>query len=446
MTAGWENWAGTVRDTPATRLAPASVEALAEALRTTTGPVRVMGSSHSWSGAGRHDRGYTLATLDAPAFRGLDGPVDADGRVWVRAGTTLSQLHGLLAAERRTLANVGSVSAQTMGGIVSTGTHGAGSCFPSLSALVSGVRVVTADGAVRELTAEADGDALPHWQLSLGLLGVIVALRLATVPLFYVAARKRVVPIDEAPDVLAALVADEERTGLRHRFTWFPYAARAEVLSFEAVPPPDVLPDPFEVPSLRDRLEGKLLAEGLFGRGLLRLSRAFPGAVPGVCRFAAAVRFGDAPEPRVGRLYERINEHGVPRHFETEWAVDLRDAPAAWRALRQAIESRGLPTDFLQELRPAKADGATLSAARGRDVCWVSLYQTTPHRWEESLGVAEDVLGGLGGRPHWGKSFDPGRVRARVGPPFAAFEAYRRGVDPAGRFLGPWHRACGFGA
>ncbi len=446
MTATWTNWARTETARPGAVVAPASVEALAALLAGARGPVRVMGSSHSWSPLGVHADGYTLLTLSAPAFCGLEGPPDEDGRVWVRAGTTLSQLHGLLARHRRSLANVGSISAQTVAGIVSTGTHGAGSTFPCLSALVSGVRVVTAAGEVRELTAESHPDELPCWQLSLGLLGVIVALRIATVPLFYVEERHEVVPADAAPDVLLERIAAEATTpGLRHRFVWFAYAKTAQILSFAPVPAPDVLPEPFEVPPLGARLEGKLLAEGLFGQGLLRLTRHVPSATPAVCRFAAAVRFRPSA-PKVGRLYERINEHGVPLHRETEWAVPLAEAPRAWRALRAELEGRGLPLDFLQELRPARRDGVPLSAARERDVCWFSVYQTTRHRWDETLRVAEDVLGGLGGRPHWGKSFDPARVRARVGAPFDAFEAVRRRLDPDGRLLGPLHRACGFGA
>lgn len=445
MTAPWRNWARTETARPGVAASPPSVEALAALLAGGRGPVRVMGSSHSWSPLGVHADGYTLLTLDAPAFQGLDGPPDADGRVWVRAGTTLAALHGLLARHRRSLPNVGSIAAQTVAGLVSTGTHGAGSTFPCLSALVSGVRVVTAAGEVRELTAEVDGEALGAWRLSLGLLGVIAAVRLATVPLFYVEERREVVPADAAPDLLAERVAAEAATpGLRHRFVWFAYADRAQILSFRPVPAPDALPEPFEAPSLAARLEGKLLAEGLFGQGLLRLTRAVPAAAPAVCRFAAAVRFRPFA-PRVGRLAERIQEHGVPRHRETEWAVPLARAGEAWRALRSALEGRGLPLDFLQELRPARRDGVPLSAARERDVCWLSVYQTTPHRWDEALRVAEDVLGGFDGRPHWGKSFDPARVRARVGAPFQAFEAQRRALDPDGRFLGPLHRACGFG-
>lgn len=440
----WRNWAHTEHDTPSATVSPRSVDELAAALGGSSGPVRVMGSSHSWSPLGRHRAGYTLLTLGDPAFQGLEGPPDAQGRTWVRAATTLSTLHGLLARHRRSLANVGSVSAQTVAGVISTGTHGAGSRFPCLSAAVSGVRFVTAAGERGEVTAESDPDALSDWQLGLGLLGVLVAVRLDTVPLAYVAERRRVVRVEEAQDLLPELVGAEATSGLRHRFTWFPYADRAEILSFALVAAPDVLPEPFEVPSLRDRLEGRLLAEGLFGQGLLRLTRHVPAAAPAVCRFAAAVRFGDSG-PRVGRMYERINEHGVPRHRETEWAVDLPRAVDAWRALRGELERRRLPADFLQELRPAAQDGVRLSAARERPVCWVSLYQATPHRWDESLAVAEEVLGGLGGRPHWGKSFDPARVRGRVGPAFDAFERRRAALDPTERFVGPLHRACGFG-
>jgi FAD/FMN-containing dehydrogenase len=438
----WRNWARTVSATAARVVRPPDPEALAREIRGSSAPLRVMGSGHSWSPLGLADPDHTAIELVEPAFLGLQSEVSPAGEVWVGAATPVLRLHALLAAHGRSLANSGSISAQTAAGLTATGTHGSGRMLPCLSAAVTGVRVVTTTGDIREYTVEEHPRELGFLQLSLGCLAVITALRLETVPLFYVAECQSAVPLDQGPEVLPGLVAAEATSGLRHRFSWFPHGRRARIQAFASVAPPAVLPDPFDRAPFRTRLEGRLLGEALFG-ALLAVCGRIPAAAPPVFRFADRIHFRN--DTRVGRLWERVNEHGIPRHRETEWAVPLDSAAEAWRAMRCGIAKRGLPADFLQELRPARRDGIPLSAARERDVCWVSLYQTSEHRWEESLAFADEVLGGLGGRPHWGKEFDPRGIADRVGPELAAFEGFRRSIDPPGRLLGPWHRRCGLG-
>ncbi len=403
-----------------------------------------MGSSHSWAPLGLADPGYAQIALRGAAFEGLHGPVDDSGRVWVGAATTVLRLHALLARVGRSLANLGSISAQTVAGLTATGTHGTGRLHPCLSAAVSGVRLVTMAGERREYTNEAHPVEMGYLRLSLGCLGVITGLRIQTVPLFYIAERQFTLPVQEGPAALQELVQGERDSGLRHRFSWFPHGRRTRVQAFAAVAPPAVLPEPFDRLGFAQRLEGKLLGEWLFA-ALLGVCGRFPALTPGIFRLADRLHFKNWAEPRTGRMFERINEHGIPRHEETEWAIPIEAAPEAWRAMRLGIQKHGIPADFLQELRTARADGIPLSAARERDVCWVSLYQTTPHRWPESLAFAADILGSLGGRPHWGKAFDPSGIAERVGPEFQAFEVFRREMDPGGRLLGPWHRRLGLG-
>ena len=62
--------------------------------------------------------------------------------------------------------------------------------------------------------------------------------------------------------------------------------------------------------------------------------------------------------------------------------------------------------------------------------------------WNLLLARARDVeaaMGELGGRPHWGKrSFLTAAELAPRYPAWDAFQAYRRELDPEGRFANAW--------
>ena len=52
--------------------------------------------------------------------------------------------------------NQGDIDRQQLAGAISTATHGTGIGFPNLSAQVVALRLVTADGEVRELSEDSD--------------------------------------------------------------------------------------------------------------------------------------------------------------------------------------------------------------------------------------------------------------------------------------------------
>lgn len=54
----------------------------------------------------------------------------------VQAGMTLHELHRVLAENGLALSNLGSISDQTIAGVMATATHGTGASFKSLSAMV----------------------------------------------------------------------------------------------------------------------------------------------------------------------------------------------------------------------------------------------------------------------------------------------------------------------
>ena len=81
----------------------------------------------------------------------------------------------------RTLASLPQL---TVAGACATATHGSGDGNGNLATAVSGMQLVTADGGLRTLRREADGERFRGAVVGLGALGVVATLTLDLVPVF----------------------------------------------------------------------------------------------------------------------------------------------------------------------------------------------------------------------------------------------------------------------
>src|ERR1035441_3087861 len=74
----------------------------------------------------------------------------------------------------------------SVAGACATGTHGSGNKNGNLSTAVSAMEVVTADGDVRSLSRERDGDQFLGTVIALGGLGVTTSVTLDVQPTYEV--------------------------------------------------------------------------------------------------------------------------------------------------------------------------------------------------------------------------------------------------------------------
>src|SRR5918993_675634 len=420
----WSNWAGTHRCVPVAIERPKSAREVAAAVRRAADAgrtVRAAGAGHSFSACVPTDG--TLVRLDR-----LDRILDADpasGLVKVEAGITLAALNAGLAAHGLALPNLGDIDAQSLAGALATATHGTGARLPNLSAQVEGLELVDGTGERRTITP-GHGDRLRAARVGLGSLGIVTAVTLRCVPAFRLRGVDATLPLEEG---LATL--DERADAHDHFEFWtFPHSPLALTRTNDRTDAPVSAPGP-----ARAWLHDVLLDNHALEL-LSRTGRRFPRAIPRINRLAAAAASG---RERVDASHRIFASPRLVRFDEMEYAIPREHAADAVLQTRAILERH--PVNFPVELRFVAADDALLSPAHGRDTAYVAVHVFEGMDGEGPFREVEKLMGGWGGRPHWGKrSFLSAReIRGRY-PAWDAFAAARVELDPEGRFENPWAR------
>ncbi|MFY1631794.1 D-arabinono-1,4-lactone oxidase [Solwaraspora sp. WMMB335] len=357
--------------------------------------VRPVGAGHSSAPLVRTDD--VLLSLDRLPAGVLDTP--RDGQVWVGAGTRLHRLGEDLGRHRLAMVNLGDVDTQAIAGAVSTGTHGSGRGLPNLSALVTGVRMVTAAGQVQQVEAEHDLDLLRAVQVSMGLLGVFTAVRVRVVPVFQARRREWGLPVQQCLDTFDELLTSNRNVD----FYWYP---RRDDAHLRTVNPVDDDPGPWQLPA------------------------------------------SGCTEEQAGWSNATLSKRRSLRFHEIEYAVPAPAGPACFQEVRHRIRSRHRQHTAWRVLyRYVAADAAYLSPAYGRDSVTISLHQNENLPYREFFADVEPIFLAYGGRPHWAKIHRlAGRRLLERYPQADRFLAARDRLDPHGLFVNDYlHHLLGLG-
>lgn len=399
------NWAGDQVWAPAERVEPSSEAELVDVVGRAS-KLRVIGSGHSFTDiAGTDGVQVSLARFDRV--------LDADGSlVRVQAGIRLRELGVALAGRGLAMENLGDVDAQTLAGALATGTHGTGVGYRNLSSQVEAMRVVTADGEVREITA---GDELRAARVSLGALGVITEVTLRCKPLYTLRRVDERQPLAETLERLEEIATGRER----FEFFSFPYSEWALWRTTE---------ETADAPQSRSHwLEDVVLENAALG-AFCRAGRAFPRLTPAIDRTLGRLASGGVRVDRAHRIY--ANARLV--HFtEMEYAIPRAHGAEAVRRVFDLVERRRLPVLFPIEVRFGAPDDAFLSPGTGRDSCYVAVHVYRGMEFETYFRGVEAVMREYGGRPHWGKRhYRSAAELSGLYPEWDRFAAVRDGLDP----------------
>ncbi|HEU4512350.1 MAG TPA: D-arabinono-1,4-lactone oxidase [Nocardioidaceae bacterium] len=413
----WWSWSRLASSSPTRVVSPGSAEEVASLVREAAragARLKMVGAGHSFTDVATTD-GWLLRPDRLVGVRSVDRVAMT---VTVLAGTPLHVMNAALHDLGLALHNMGDVDRQSVAGAISTGTHGTGGRWASLSAQVSAIEIVTGDGAVRSVSASSDPDLFHAARVGLGALGIITAVTFMVEPAFTLEAVEEPTSWDEAVGGFDELVSANHHVDMY----WFPHTDRVLVKRNNRTV--DV---PRPLPRARALVEDRFLSNTAFG-WLNAVGNAAPSAVPAINRLSSRALSPRSYSDASHRVF--VSQRDVVFR-EMEYAVPRAVGMDALVEARGLIERSGWRISFPVEVRCAPADDAWLSTAYERDSVYLAFHVNARTDHRAYFSGVEGVMRSYDGRPHWGKVHT--RTAADLAPAYPRwddFAAVRARVDP----------------
>jgi len=421
---GWRNWGANIVTAEPPR-APRTLDELLGWVRADEKPIRIAGAGHSWAplvpSAGH--------IIDLSLLNALEPVNAAEQTVRVQGGARIHDVTQHLAAQGWALANLSSISDQTIAGALATATHGSGP-HAEITEAVACLEILRADGELVSLhhTDPQFAEAAIH----LGCLGIVCWVTLKVEPAFCLQQMAHKEPVNTLFEDASWLSGPLAHTQAH----WFPHCKAAVVVRRQKPGTEHVADTRYRAPVRASR--GDRSAAAL----ALTLGRWLPRAAP-----ALASAKTDALLRSLKNTVDRSDQlFSLPapfRYWESEFAFARETAPAALEALRSRLEALRPTVAMPVTIRPVPASSFLLSPAFGRPSVYISVLGPCAHQAFSPIAEALwAVAKQFGGRPHWAKLF--------IGQAFALdavfqsnmqrFARLARAFDPAGRFANRYLR------
>ncbi|MEX0962846.1 MAG: D-arabinono-1,4-lactone oxidase [Pseudohongiellaceae bacterium] len=421
QSAAWSNWSGGQRCQPAGRYDIGSEEELTSLLRNTLGPIRPVGSGHSFSPLVPTD-GH-LVIIDQ-----LSGILDYDSetsKVTLGAGSRLGDLGAQLDGIGQGMINLPDIDRQTVAGAIATGTHGTGVTLQALSAFITSLRLVSPNGNIMDIDS-SDEDMLHAVRVNVGALGIVTQVTMQNRESYKLKKREWAAPTE---DILANF--DELAANHRH-FEIFPlvYSDYSLVLSIDETDEPigeiEIENEPSDDASIAESLG---LSDNPTPAQRRRQSNATASRI-------------QATES-VDLSYKILSNVRNSRFNEMEYSVPVEVGAECLREILKTIYDQQIEVNFVLEYRYVGADDDWLSMSYGdHPHATISIHRAASEDYRPYFNTIEPIFWKYGGRPHWGKLHSlTHRELTQLYPRFGDFIQLRRELDPQGRMLNPHLRA-----
>lgn len=360
--------------------------------------------------------------------------------VTYQAGTPLDTVYAeLIAMERMLPASPGVIGIQTLGGALSTGTHGQGLHQSALCDAVEVLTVMLASGDI--IRVDRADPRFGAFVMGMGMLGILLDVTLRTVP-------NRIMRCTKFTTDYPFLLEHNERLNREHGFVkswWFAWTGESHIW----------LVDPAseeEVTRYRAAGSEPLLLDGdidarmnaTIDATLQKMAKDTKDEALAGEHFETVRRFKDASD-LVGNVYQILCK-GIPApQINCEVAVPLHRMQEALEILQAWQEANPGVLHYPFILRCTGPSEAWLSAAYGQSVCWIGFLVylaadgTFVNGSMEQMRELQQLLVPLGGIPHFGKhlAMDLYDFPALL-PRWHDFLALKGELDPHGRFENRW--------
>lgn len=411
------NWAGNLRYDATVVHHPSSVDEVCE-LVARTPQVKALGTRHSFSAVADSPGGALISLSELEPDLSIDPKTMTAS---VSGGTPYGVLAAGLESHGYALHNMGSLPHISVAGGTATGTHGSGDTNQILSAAISAVELVKADGSLT--TIDRSNPDLRAIAVGLGAFGVATRVILDIQTSYLVRQDAyRNAPWDAVLNEFDSLMASAYSVCLLGDFGAPVLATLWRKSRVE--PNPDG--------SVPNTVAPKTLCGGTWHDGASDppdSSHTLIGGIPG---------------PWSERL-PHFRLDAVPSaggdELQTGYFVHRSHGVAALNALRR-LGDRISPHLHASEIRTVAADDLWLSPAYQRDSVSIGFtWRKHPAEVEALLPMIERALAPYEPRPHWGKlsTLDPSQVKARFDRLSDFFDLAKE-YDPNGKFMNPFLR------
>lgn len=398
--------------------------------------------------------------------------------VTAEAGMRVYQLNEILEAKGLALQSLGSISEQSLAGIISTGTHGSSQYHGLVSSQVVNIKFINGMGEEVSCNEKENPDIFRAACLSLGKIGLITEVTFRAVPKFQLRSVQEVINIETLIEKFDSIWTSDEFI----RIWWFPYTKKC--ILWRASKSTDPISEP------RKSWYGTFLGRLFYESCLYVCVKFFPKLTPYVERFVFSRQYGNVEtfnkngDVAVQNSVDGLNMDCLFHQYVDEWACPLTNGPDIIRLLAKSIEeaksvnefyvhspieircsNTTLPSEaqdlsgrklidkgpiFGNILRPyldttpklnylpiEKVTNSQLTMYINATIYRPFDYPTDYQRW---FHVFEEIMEAAGGKPHWAKNYDNSIVTKEkmlewYGDDLLKWREIRKRMDPSGVFL-----------
>lgn len=444
----FSNWAGIFSCKPSLYFQPESIDEVVDLVKRATEAkttLLTVGSGHSPS-----DLVMTsdwLVNLDklktVTDFK--EDPSGLFTDVTVEAGIRIYQLNKYLESKGLVLQSLGSISEQSVAGIISTGTHGASPYHGLVSQQIVNLTIVNGKGELVFLDSNTNQDTFKAALLSLGKIGIIVKATIRAVPSFHIKSTQEVINFETLLEKWETLWTSSEYI----RIWWYPYAKKCVLWRGQKTNE--------ELSSPRPSWWGTRIGRFFYESLLWIAVNIYPPFTPFVEKFVFGRQFGNVENVGNGDVAVQTSINGFNMdclfsQFVNEWAAPLNNGREILRSLEHSILTASANRDFYvhvpievrcsnttyandsdntpnltdrtvlspgpirgNKLRPLLDNTPKLKSAPLSDVTnsqltlYINATMYRPFGTNSPIGkwykIFEDTLDAAGGKPHWAKNF-----------------------------------------
>jgi xylitol oxidase len=404
-----KNWAGNLTYSTGNVFYPTTVAEVQQLVKAHT-KIKALGTRHCFNNIA-DSKDNLLSTSRMNKVVSLNA---AEHTVTVEAGIKYGELAPYLHQKGYALHNLASLPHISVGGSVTTATHGSGVKNGNLSSAVTGLELVIADGSVVHLSKAADPEKLNAAVVGLGALGIITKVTLAIQPTYMVSQRVFTgLPMAQVKQHFEKIMSAGYSVSLF--YDW--QTDLVNEVWIKSRIGTDTLPDPHEFYGAKGATKN---LHPIIALGAENCTEQM--GVP-------------------GPWYERLPHFKMGftpssgKELQSEYFVPLAHAVEAIAAVAKLGKQIG-PHLFITEIRAIAADDLWMSPCRHQTS--ITIHFTWKQETEAVLALLpqiEQTLAPFNPRPHWGKVFTlaPKTLDSRY-PKLQDFKKLVAEYDPHGKF------------